>query len=146
MDVRGARYTVCHKIRPHSRIVSEQAAKKSAGPETEHERQRYAPRSMPTWQNATSERRWDLARFILPFVFSRQIALHVAAGMTATCSNLLAASSTPTLSGYASEFEFSVCHCGSNMWCNRVNSDKLIDPGWLLQRKRNAWSRLTPDS
>jgi len=141
---RATRFVI--KSGPTQGLCRSRPRKNRLGPETEHERQRYAPRSMPTWQNATSERRWDLARFILPFVFSRQIALHVAAGMTATCSNLLAASSTPTLSGYASEFEFSVCHCGSNMWCNRVNSDKLIDPGWLLQRKWNAWSQLRPDS
>src|ERR1700730_3995477 len=50
----------------------------------------------------------------------------------------------PALNGYASASEFSVCRCGSNMWSNRVNSDKLTDPGLLW--KRNAWSRLRPDS
>jgi hypothetical protein len=50
------------------------------------------------------------------------------------------------LSGYASDAEPSVCRCGSNMRSNRVNSDKLTDPDLLLERKRNAWSRLRPDS
>jgi hypothetical protein len=36
--------------------------------------------------------------------------------------------SAETLSASA---EFSVCHCDSNMRCNRVNSDKLIDPDLL---------------
>jgi hypothetical protein len=57
---------------------------------------------------------------------------------------VLAGLKAQALNGYASSSEFSVCRCGSNMWSNRVNSDKLTDPGLLL--KRNAWWRLTPDS
>jgi hypothetical protein len=37
-------------------------------------------------------------------------------------------SNTETLSACS---EFSVCRCGSNMQCNRVNSDKPIDPDLL---------------
>jgi hypothetical protein len=44
------------------------------------------------------------------------------------------------LSAYASEF--SDCRFGSSTRNNRVNSDKPIDPGWLLPP--NAWSRLKP--
>ena len=50
----------------------------------------------------------------------------------------LAAKRPSALSGYASDSEFSVCRCGSNRRYNRVNSDKPIDPGLLLQRQWNA--------
>jgi hypothetical protein len=63
--------------------------------------------------------------------------------MTAARRQYRAANRPEIMTAYASEF--SACRCGSNMRYNRARQDKLIDPGLLLLRRPNAWSRLKPD-
>jgi hypothetical protein len=102
------------------------------------------------WSSSSPRQELSMARTTHPVREGRPtlgaaLAL-MAAGTAFIVAPKLVACHSTQLSGYASDSEFSVCRCGSNMWCNRVNSEKLNDPGLLLQRKRNAWWRPRPDS